>query len=363
MLTVNHLSEGTRMFSRRIRVAVKGIKRYNGNAEQICKQTVKDCWNGIFFQTSAGHFCQFYTRDFGFCVDSLTKLGYRRECIKTLDYALNVFSRQNKITATITPSGKALDFPSYAVDSLPLLIRSLRIAKANNLVNNHKNFLNKEIKKFYALVIDKETGLVRKDKTFSSMKDFSVRQSSCYDNVMAAMLNNELKRLKILENPLKGYDFKKLIKQNFWNNSFFIDDLSGKGYVSADANIFPFWTKVFDEKDMLKKAFGAVQKEGLDKPLPIKYTQKKQKMIFVDFLVSGYETNKVWTNMGPLYIDLLGRIDKAKAEKHINNYKEIIEKYKNYLEVFNEHGKPFKTVFYYADEGMLWSANFLSLLR
>lgn len=363
MITSTHLTEGLRMFYRRTKVAAKGIKRYEGDAKQICEQIVKDCWNSRFFQTSTGHFCQFYTRDFGICVDSLIKLGFRDKCIKTLRYALNTFSKQNKITTAIAPKGKAFDFPYYAVDSLPLLIRSLRAAEAEGLIEEHKDFLNKEIKKFYELVINRDSGLVKQNKVFSSMKDFSIRQSSCYDNVMVAMLNDELKKIKILENPLKSYNFKKLIKQNFWNNNYFLDDLSGKSYVAADANIFPFWTKVFDELNMMKKAFKAIQQEGLDSPFPIKYTKNKQKMIFVDFFVPGYEANKIWTNMGPLYVGLLKMMDKAKAEKHINKYKEIIERYKNYFEVFDESEKPFKTLFYYADEGMLWSANYLSLLN
>jgi len=349
------------MLRRRINVAVNGTKKYGGDAGEICGQIIRECWNGQFFQASTGHFCQFWTRDFGICADSLIKLGYRNEAVKTIGYAMDVFSKQGRITTAVTPKGKAFDFPCYAADSLPFLVRSLRVSKAADLVETHRDFLNREIKKFYEEVIDKDTGLVKKNRRFSSMKDLSVRQSSCYDNAMAAMLGNELRSMKKLENPLRKTNFRKLIKKYFWNSEFFLDDLSGKSYVAADANIFPFWTGLFDEKGMIKKAFDSMQREGLDRPFPVKYTRERQKMIFVDFLARGYEAGKEWTNMGPLYIALLKKTNRAEAESHMDAYRKIIESYKNYLEVFDEKGKPFKTAFYYSDEGMIWSANFLSL--
>ena len=47
----------------------------------------------------------------------------------------------------------------------------------------------------------------------------------------------------------------------------------------------------------------------------------------------------------------------------INGGTPVIEKYKNFLEVFNPDGSPFRSWFYYADEGMLWCANYLTLAR
>ena len=65
--------------------------------------------------------------------------------------------------------------------------------------------------------------------------------------------------------------------------------------------------------------------------------------------------------MGPLYIKLLNTIDEKQAKKHINTYTKLIEKHKNFLEVFNPDGTPFKSPFYYSDESMLWAANYLTL--
>jgi len=363
MYNLTHLSEAWRIFKRSRYVKKYGVKQYNGDAKEICRQIVKDCWNGRYFQVSTGHFCEFYMRDFGFCVDSLIKLGYKEEVKKTLAYCLDIYSKQG-LKTTITPNGKAVDIFMYSPDSIACLIRSLRAVKANELIKQHKDFLIKEIDKFYDKVIDKETGLVRKDKCFGSMKDEAKRRCSCYDNVMAAMLSNELNKLKF-HNPLKKYNFKKIIKENFWTGEYFLNDLCGNKAVTGDSNVFPFWTGVFDDKNMLKKAIKQIQLNGLDKPFPLRYSHSEDhdhEMLFVEIFVWSYERDTCWMNMGPLYAQLVKKIDKRKANEYINIYTNLIEKYQNFLEVFNPDGTPFKSRFYYADEGVLWAANYLTLM-
>jgi hypothetical protein len=41
----------------------------------------------------------------------------------------------------------------------------------------------------------------------------------------------------------------------------------------------------------------------------------------------------------------------------------LIKEHKNFLEVFNRKGKPFKNPFYIADESMLWAAKYLDLVK
>lgn len=359
MINLTYLREGIRIFRRSRYVHKRGFKQYKGNAKEICGQIVKDCWNGQYFKTSNGHFCEFWTRDFGFCTESLIKLGYKKEVRKTLKYALDVFSKYNKVTTTIAPGNKPYDFPYYAPDSLAYLIRSLRIADCKELVKKHKEFLNKEIHKFYNLVLDKDTGLVKKKKKISSMKDFSIRQSSCYDNCCVAILSNELEKIKNLENPFKKINFNKIIKDNFWIDGYFIDDLSGNNFITGDANVFPFYFEVFTDKKMLKSSVEKIQEIGLDKPFPLRYyshVQKEQKMIFWDKIIKNYERNNVWCHMGPLYIKTVSKFDNKLAANYLNQYKEIIEKNKNFLEVFFPNKEPYNNFWYYADEGMLWAS-------
>ncbi|MCK4522497.1 MAG: hypothetical protein KAU20_08030 [Nanoarchaeota archaeon] len=364
MLKPIFLKEGLRMFKRRIKVLFKGIKKYKGNHIQICKQIIEDCWNGRYFMVSNGHFRLFYSRDFGWCCESLIKLGYKERVKKTLEYALDIFSKQKGIFTTINPKGVAFDFPYYASDSVPFIIRSLRLLNDRKLILKHRDFLNKEIKRYFDIVIDKETGLVKKDRVFSSMKDYSLRKSSCYDNCMAGMLALELGKIKILDNPLAKYDYESLIKENFWKKTHFIDDLSGYDFVTGDANVFPFWCGIFNDKKMLESCVEKIQQHGLDKPFPLRYYHSKIKehdMISLEVFAKGYERDTVWWHMGPLYVDIVSRVNKKKAGEYLLKYKKIIEKYKNFLELFDSKGNPYKSLFYYSDESMLWCVNYLGL--
>ena len=342
-----------------------GVKRYKGSAQDICSAIVKDCWNGRFFQTSTGHFCQFYTRDFGWCTEPLMKLGYAKEVQKTLGYALGSFASNGRITTAISPDGRPFDFPGLSPDSLAYLIRSLRISHSHELIKQYKAFLNKEIERYHKAVFDNNLGLVRK-KNFSSIKDYAKRYSSTYDNVMMAMLSEELKKIGILDNPLKSINLKKNIRNDLWQGSYFCDDMKKKPFVTGDANVFPFWSGVFTEKNMLKSAIAGIQEAGLDFPFPLKYSQnalKANNMILQEIFVKGYEQDAIWAHMGPIYISLIKRIDKNKFWGHIEQYRRIIKKHGNYLEVFTCSGEPYKSPFYYADEGMLWASMFLELIK
>ncbi len=364
MLNIHHLFEAWRIFKRSIYVKIYGTKKYEGNAKEICENIVKDCWNGKYFQVSKGHFCEFYIRDFGLCIDSLLKLGYEKEVKKTLEYALQHYSNQ-KLTTTITPSGKCIDIFKYSPDSLAFLIRSLRVSKSNNLIKKYKEFLIKEIDKCFNLCFNKNESLIRSDKYFGSMKDESCRKSSTYDNIIIAMLSEELNKLKFY-NPFKNYDIKNKIKNRLWSGEFFFDDINRKKIITGDSNIFPFWTGVFNDKKMMMKSINSIKKVKLDSPFPLKYSTsrfKEHKMYFVELFVLDYERDSLWMHMGPLYVSLVKNIDKDLFKKYVKSYTNIIEKNKNFLEVFDSRGNPFKSIFYYSDESMLWAANYLSLLK
>ncbi len=366
MIKPTHLRQALRIFGKSLKRRIFGVEKYEGNAEEICRQIIKKCWNGRYFLTSAGHFCEFYCRDFGWCAESLINLGYKKDVEKTLDYALSIFSKKGGIKTTITPWNKPIDIYHYSPDSLGFILRAISLLKSKKIAQKYKEFLNSEVKKFHELVIDGETGLVRKDMQFSSMKDYSKRQSSCYDNVMAWVVQDALNKIKILDNPLKKYNFKELIKKNFWTGSYFLDDLSGKTYIAGDANVFPFWAGMFDEKNMIKKAVASMQKEGLDKPMPLSYTSPKcrTKMLWHEkFVISGYEQSTIWAHMGPLFIEVVAKVDRQKAREYLLQYERAIEKYRNYLEIFERDLTPYRTPFYYSDESMLWAVNYLALAK
>ncbi|MBI4983675.1 hypothetical protein HZC32_03460 [Candidatus Woesearchaeota archaeon] len=360
---MEYLIQGTRIFLASWKARFKP-REYAGNANQICRKIVKDCWNGQFFQVSTTNFPQFWTRDFGWCTISLLKLGYEQKVKQTLKYALNRFVEADRITTTITPGGKPFDFPTRAVDSLPWLIHSIKLSRF--YYGAYRDFLNKEIQKLFNEVVSVEIGLVKPNLHVSSMKDFSVRTSSCYDNCMIALLAKDLRSMIGLVNPFKQYDYPKLIVKHFWNGKYFYDDLSKQEYIAGDANIFPFALGIVSDEDKFRSAMNMIQVAELDQPLPLKYTASRRKVRFIlqEYFLYNYESNVIWTHMGPLYIRLIQKLDKWQAEDYKKKYTELIEKYLGYPEVLSVEGervKPFRTPFYAGDRGMLWAANYLTL--
>ena len=93
-----HITEGIRLYKASQLRKQMGIRVYKGDAEKICKKIIEDCWNDEhqYFMTSAGHFCQFYMRDFGLVCKALITLGHKKRVKKTLEYALSHYKRENR---------------------------------------------------------------------------------------------------------------------------------------------------------------------------------------------------------------------------------------------------------------------------
>lgn len=397
------------MLKRRIK-GEKAIHRYIGNEEFICSQIVERCFNGIFFQVSQGHFSNFYIRDFGMCIKALLKLGYKEEIERTLTYAMSNYAEFGKITTTITPKipiekelkrlkntdyhdiafsrnedNSCKDFFNIAPDSLAFLLYSLRVAKKykiNGLVEAYKPFLEREIQRYFNKIVVKansKKGLVKKEY-FSSMKDHAIRNSSCYDNCMLAMISKEADKLK-LKNPFNAFDYKKLIRKYYWNakKGYFKDDLDND-VATGDANVFPYWCEIFavvnskgkimnkKELKMLKQSVKAIQKNKLDKPFPLKYSNKKSSeygrfLFWPSLFAKNYEGNTIWMHLGLCYLDIVACVDKKLLKKYLLSYKKQIEKYSNFLELYTEKGQPYKSLFYLSDDSMLWCCKYLELSK
>lgn len=350
------IKEGLRIFLNRL----KPYPKYEGNAEQICKQIVERCWNGEYYQTGAYTYPEFWTRDFGFCAESLIRLKHKKQVHKTLEYALNHFKAQNRIGTHITQDGKVLDFPTYSIDSLPLLLHTIRVSGFN--IKDYREFLDQQIKYFYDYAFDNKKGIIKPNKHFSSMKDYFVKNSSCYDNCMEYMLCEEIEKLK-LDNPFNKKELKNNIKKYFWNEHYFNEDLTNVE-ICGDANTFPFWCGVFDDKKKFYSCLKYIQQDNLDYPLPLKYTKKNRfgqvkESVFVPF----WEGDKLWMHLGLCYVDVVFKFDKNLAKWYLLNYKEIIEKYHNFLEVLEPNLKPYQSPFYKADHSMLWACKYLALCK
>ena len=361
------LKEGMKIYARRKQN--KQFHKFQGEPREICHKIVNGCWNGRYYKASNGHFSSFYIRDFGMSVEALIYMGHKKEVEKTLEFALRVYEKNDVITTTITSDELPIDFFEYGADSIPYLIRSLRISKSYFLLRKYSDFLEKKIKEYYNIVFDEQKNIVKENKHFSSMKDNSIRKSSLYDNCCMAMLNMELRELKNegvnIYNPFFKWNYKKIIRDRFWVGTHFLDDISNHHYIATDANTIPYFFNIYEDKEMILSSIHKLILEKLDSPLPAKYTKeriKEKENKLYSIIAPNYEGNTCWTNLGVIFMSVVAKVNKLMLKKYIDHYLELIEEYGNFLEVFNPDGKPYKTRFYLCDEGMLWSSIFFKLL-
>lgn len=362
-ITKDHLNEGYRMLKRHLAVRGKYFRRFNGSANDITKSIVNQLYTGTYYRTSLGHYPHFYSRDFGMMVPSLLSFGKKTEVASTLNYALDLYERQGAIKTFISTKGKAVNFPNvYSPDSVAHMFRAVGLLNDKSIIDRYKNFLQLELNKFYDNAIFKITGEIKRHVHFSGMRDHSKRDGSAYDTVMAGVISREANFLG-LDNPLDRFDYEEILLNDYWTGAYFRDDRSSK-LLSADANIYPFWYGVVDDMSFQRTAIESMQAVGLDKPFPIKYVadkKQKGKTIFAEKLVNNWEANSIWPMSGLPFIDLVGDVDLKKAKFYLNQYKDLIETHKTFLEVYNSKGLPYQSPVYSCDEGMIWSALYSSL--
>lgn len=356
-VTPTHLSEASRFLRRRL--FYREQRRFSGSGERICKQIVASCWNGKYLQVSNGNHCQFYSRDIGWCAKSLMLLGFGKQLKKTLAFAIEKMRGAGRITVALTPSGMPFDFPNApSIDSAAYLLYALKIAKAKKLIDSNAEFLEKSVMHLCKNAVGPD-GLP-KQILLSGMRDHAVRQASCYDTAALGFLSKNLGELG-LHNPLEKIDYAKILRKRYWTGKYFLDDLSGKKTITADANLCPFFWKVINDGEMMKNAMSSVRKEGLDSPLLVRYVahhDPADKMLWTERLVRGWEKNSYWPQLDAVYLSLLHKISPDAADEKRNQSLQLIEKHGTLFEVYTSEGLPFKTPFYVADEGMLWAGNY-----
>ena len=363
------IREGMKIFSRNLSVKIHGMKRYEGNDEEICRQIVDDCYDkkNKYFRASNGNYKLFYSRDFGWCVQSLLNLGYEKEVEHTLEYVMGIYHKYNKITVAINNKGRPFNFPDkYSPDSIAYLYRSLRIAKAKKTIIKYKDFLNEQLCLFEKEVLNKD-GLLN-NKSFSGMRDHVKAYGLGYDMIMACMLCDEVDKINklfgedIINNTLKKYNLNKKLIKYYWNGKYFDDGLHDK-YCSGHVNTYPYYLDLVTDKKMLISSIKSIQKNGLDKPFPLQYGYSKNtKFIWQDIFAHDWEKETMWAMLGLAYIDVVSKVDKKLAREYLEQYRRLIIKHQCFIEVYSEY-EPYSSLFFSSDDSMLWTSMYLDLKK
>lgn len=359
--------EGLRFFRRARRVRREGFRKYAGGPEEMCRAIIMDAYDKEqgYFRVSSGHFCQFYMRDIAFNAEALAALGYAAELRSTLCYALQRYESAGRITTAITPDGTPFDFGGRGPESIALMLRTLRATGNEKLAAEHSALLQKELDWIAARAIGQD--LLPKG-SFQSLRDQVTAPSSCYNACMIAMAAADSAALG-LRFPHDAAAIRERIIATYWNGTYFFNDIRRQPLVIGDPNVFPFWTGVVDDKEILGQAMAAVQAAGLDEPFPLRYIStldkhREKKSIHLASLFSpGYMTDAIWAHLGLAYIRVLSQIDPARARRHLEAYTRNLTQHGTFLEIYAPDGSPYQTPFYITDEAMVWCAEYLWLAK
>lgn len=375
-------------------------KPLHGSEEEIIRQIHAIRYNKTNpYVITGGHFYQLYVRNLGIFFNALLDarilssnkdwIDRQEIALRTLALDLEVFRQTQKDYTTIVPIRENLfscfNFYARPSDSLFAILytilaltdekfietlfptkqtkkHALQTKNAGQqLYKNYKISLRQLVQKYYEEVIDSQTGLVKKNLLLASARDGIKRQSSFYDNVIAwatIRLANKLDLYKISDSKLESW--RKQIIQTFWDEKegLFIDDLSEHSektkLFSADSFIvlsteFLKPNRAAD-KEYLQQMVRYVKKHKLDIPLPLHYStiDLPEKLYRpVRHFAPSYMGTSIWSHWGMEYIKTLIYLEQyADAKKHLAAYKQNIETYGGYPELYDNKGNLLHTRLY-----------------
>lgn len=245
---------------------------------------------------------------------------------------------------------------------------------AQQLIASYQDVLSNAISQYLASVIDSRTGLIKKTIRLSGARDSMKRQSSFYDNVIAWATAKYATELAIpfsspaLYRGALSCDFakwKQTIIDAFWDETegLFLDDLSSssiKNHIFTGEGFLVIPTHFFDQQNAedrrkLLRMVQYVKKSNLDRPFPLFYAQEDQPRelyFLVRYFATSYMGKSIWSYIGQEYIKSLILLAHdlpellQEAQRHLQRYRQNIEKYGGYPELYDENGEMFTTLFY-----------------
>jgi hypothetical protein len=353
-----YVASAARVLQRRVR----GPRRFRGDAAAICHAVIDACWDGHHLCASAGHFRQAWTRDLGFAAPSLVRLGHVERLRASLAWMLDVWRPRGRVTTTIMGHRLARDVWTFGVDSLPLLLHSLRAAEADDLVLEHRAWLVPEIERYARIVIDPATSLVRDDRAFSTHRDTVRTRSNAYANAMVLLLDRHLRETGWFPSPVAEGAVDRFIAA-FWRGDRFVDRVDGEE-VTGDATVAPFFFEVVPDGLGLGPALEAAAEAGLARPLPLRYATRRVPALedpVTRLFVPDYQGSATWTSLGAMYVRLLQRADPVAARPVVDDLRRLVELDGTVREVYDGRGPglhPYRgrLGIFLADEAMLWAA-------
>jgi hypothetical protein len=384
------LGMGLHVAAVRVRRAVFGYVRHEGTAEEILRAGLERCWSGEYLTASPGHYRQFWTRDQGFAAPALVRLGtpWSERLLSSVAWAMDTWRRRGShVSTTINPLLRApVDIFDYGIDSLPLLLSSLRALERSGgtvaegaaaLAHEHGAWIAAEVEHFVASAVDPATGLVRSDQHFSAHRDTFRNGSTAYANAMVGLLGRTVAETGWGPDLLSRHfrpdmggdapDWGSLLRRHFWAGAGFRDRL-GVDATSGEANLWPFFTGLIEDRDMQATALATLQRDGFTAPYPLRFqaTHASEGIMPLFRMWSpDYQTTTSWTSLGSIYLSLLSEVDPVAAAAELDRMRRLIERDGTFWEVLDGRGQPWRSRsgVSVSDVSMLWGAILLETLE
>ena len=288
-------------------------------------------------------------------------------------YSLNALTDPNFI-ASSTPTIRTPSYPLGTKDA------------ATQLITGYKPVLEKELARYLSVVMDPQTGLVKKSAVLSAARDrIHGRQSSFYDNMIAWATAQDAAKLGLTVPCPAAYntngscdyaEWKRIIITNFWDDTdgLFINDLSntsqqahtftGEEFLAPQIGFLD--TQDNADRAKLTRMVGYVKEHQLDKPFPLYYAASSTDDTSFMSILTGdqYANHSIWSHLGQAYIETLVILSSdhpeylTDARKYLDRYRQGMETYGGYPELYNENGELFSIPFYRAVLHVGWVINY-----
>jgi len=395
------------LFSKFLTYLIMGVKipsfaffpeaKLSGNNAEIIGKIHKERFDPSKpYVITGGQFSELYIRNLGIfyasLLDSCSALSQtdwenrQRITLQTIALDLEYFKTTKEEKTTIVPLGgnfyTSININARPSDSLHAVLFTLdkfidpqsdcykmqTTPEAKKLLFETKDTLKRLVKNYQDSVIDKKSGIIRKNIYLSSARDGVKRESSFYDNVIAWKTFYLAKKLGISDfsdNYLNN--LKTKIIDNFWDEKegIFLNDLSseskidkifGGDFTIAVTSGFLNLDNKADREKIIKQV-NYIEKNKLSSPFPLLYAKRddpKKMYFFVGNFVASYNGESIWSHVGTDYIQILNDLSKFDckyrnlAEKYLKAYSNNIQKNGGYPELYDKNGNFFTTFVYHS---------------
>ena len=247
-----------------------GWKRYAGSVEAICRAVLEDCWTGEFFAGSAGHFKQFWTRDLAMCTPALCRLGYARRVSSSLG-----------VGARALRAGRAHHHDHLLRAAFPrdVYAYALRLA-ADAAVRAAAPRTRSTSSTATASCCPREVDALPRDRLRSRAGHGAPRRlllgpARLHDRPLDGVRQHDdraaraaaRRATRACRNPLAGHDIRGAHACAPLDGRRTSATRSAATFPSGDANVWPFFFGIFDDREMQRRALRRAGGARLHRPV------------------------------------------------------------------------------------------------